>query len=139
VRQNHATTRYYESQVTTSSPEKLVVMLYEAAIRSLTQSISHVENGNPNGKRDSVDKALAIIQQLQTTLDMEKGGHIAAQLERLYGYITSRILDGSANLDKRPLEEAVRLLTTLHSAWATVASAEFRTTPEPTKLQAVEA
>jgi flagellar protein FliS len=110
--------------VTTASPVKLVAMLYDGAIRNLGQAVLHLRNRNLAGKRDAVDKALAIVHQLHGSLDMEKGGEIAVELDRLYAYVISRILEGSAKLDPRPLEEAARLLTTLNSAWEEVAAAE---------------
>ena len=117
--------RYFESSVNTSSPTKLVVLLYEGAIRFIRQAVTDIEEKNYQGKRVSVDRAMAIVQQLHGSLDMVRGGAIAADLDRLYNYVTSRILEGSANLDTRPLSEAVRILTALNSAWTQIASRDL--------------
>ena len=118
---NHSSNRYFETSVTTSSPEQLVVLLYEAAIRHLKQAITNIEDKDLNGKRQSVDRAMAIVQHLQSTLDMERGGQISLELDRLYTYVVFRILDGSAKLTVGPLEEAVKLLSSLLEAWREVA------------------
>ena len=124
-------TRYRESSVNTASPMKMVVLLYEAAIRHLKQSAEHIRNRNLEGKRESLDRAMAIVQQLHSSLDMEKGGKIAAELDRLYTYITGRMLEGSAKLETGPLYEAVRLLTNLNSAWEQLAAGEAAKVPSP--------
>ena len=115
---------YQEVAVQTSSPSKLVVMLYEGAIRFLNQSITAIEAKDLNLKRQSIDRAVAVIQHLQSTLDMTQGKEVAAELDRLYTYITSRILDGSGKLEVAPLQEAIKLLTTLLTGWEEVAKKE---------------
>src|SRR2546426_9064326 len=98
--------QYEDTAVQTSSPEKLVVMLYEGALKFLRQAVAGTQARDIEQKRHGVDRALAVIQHLQSTLDREKGGDIAAELDRLYVYITSRIVEGSAQLQVAPLEEA---------------------------------
>ena len=115
---------YQEVAVQTSSPAKLVVMLYEGAIRFLNQSVTAIQAKDLNLKRQSIDRAVAVIQHLQSTLDMTQGKEVAAELDRLYTYITSRILDGSGKLEVAPLEEAIKLLTTLLTGWEEVAKKE---------------
>ena len=112
---------YKEIAIQTSSPAKLVVMLYEGAIRFLNQSISAIQSKDLDSKRQSIDRAVAVIQHLQSTLDMGQGKEVATDLDRLYTYITSRILDASGKLEIEPLEEAIKLLTTLLSGWEEVA------------------
>jgi flagellar protein FliS len=111
---------YQEIAVQTASPEKLVVMLYEGSIRFLRQSIEAIREKDLDRKRQSIDRAVAVIQHLQGTLDMDRGRNVAADLDRLYSYITSRILDGSGKLEVAPLEEAIKLLTVLLSGWQEV-------------------
>ena len=114
---------YQEVAVQTSSPTKLVVMLYEGAIRFLRQSIAAIEAKDFERKRQSIDRGMAVIQHLQSTLD-KRGGEMSVELDRLYTYITSRVLEGSGKLEIAPLEEAVKLLTTLLSGWQQIANKE---------------
>ena len=115
---------YQEVAVQTSSPAKLVVMLYEGAIRFLNQSITAIQAKDLNLKRRSIDRAVAVVQHLQSTLDMNQGQEVAADLDKLYTYITTCVLDGSGKLDVAPLEEAIKLLTVLLSGWEEVARKE---------------
>ena len=101
----------------TSSPTKLVVMLYEGAVRFLRDSVAAIESKNLERKRQSIDRAVAIVQHLNSTLVLEQGGAVAVDLNRLYSYITNRIFEGSAKLDKAPLEEAIKLLNVLLAGW----------------------
>ncbi len=121
---NNGSSVYKEISINTASPAKLVVMLYEGAIRFVRQSINAIQLKDLNGKRQSIDRAVAVIQHLQSTLDREQGEGLAAELDRLYTYITSRILEGSGKLEIAPLEEATKLLTVLLSGWEEVVKKE---------------
>ena len=115
---------YREVAVQTASRTKLVVMLYEGAIRFLRESVSAIQLKDLERKRQTVDRAVAIVQHLQDTLDIERGGQVATDLNRLYTYITTRILDGSGKLDVASLEEAIKLLSTLLAGWEQAADKE---------------
>ena len=65
-------------------------------------SLSRIFKEGSRGKRKSVDRALAIMQQLRGSLNKEEGANIAKDLERLYDYIMTRISEGSRKLDTRP-------------------------------------
>ena len=116
---------YQEMEATGSSGVQLVVMLYDGAIRFLNQASTSVRQKDLKGKIVAVDRALAIIGELQGTLRMEEGGDIAKSLDSIYTYMTNRILDGSMRLDPRPFDEVVKLLTTLNSAWKTIAQPKY--------------
>ena len=124
---DHLSKRYQETSVNTASGERLVVLLYEGAIQSLKKAIAGINDKNLEAKHEAVDRALGIIQHLQSTLDMKRGGQIAADLDRLYTYMTSRILDGSSKLEVAPLQEVVKLLTPLLEAWEEVAKRKNET------------
>ena len=121
---NHRSNTYREVAVQTSSPTKLVVILYEGAIRFLRESVTAIASKDLDRKRHSIDRAVAIVQHLQSTLDMDRGLEVAANLGRLYSYITSRILEGSAKLETAPLEEAIKLLDILLAGWEELAKKE---------------
>lgn len=120
---------YQEIAVQTSSPTKLVVMLYEGLIRFLQQSVAAVQSNDLDRKRRNVDRAVAVIQHLQGTLDMDRGGEIAAELDRLYTYVNAKILEGSTQLKIAPFEEAIKLLTVLLSGWEEAARKEEPAAP----------
>ena len=129
---------YKEISINTASPAKLVVMLYEGSIRFLKQAENDIRNRDIAKKSQSVDRAVAIIQHLQGTLDLDKGGKVAFDLDRLYTYINSRIFEGSAKLDLKAFEEVIQLLTTLLSGWDELARREQEPSV-PTDLLAKQA
>ena len=129
---------YQEIAVQTSSPAKLVVMLYEGAIRFLGQSVTAIRSKDIDSKRQSIDRAMAVIQHLQSTLDRDRGGDVAAELDRLYIYMTSKVLEGSTKLQTEPIEEAIKLLNVLLSGWEEIVKKEQETTV-PTTLLAQQA
>jgi len=114
---NSRSSVYEETSVNTASPTKLVVMLYEGAIRFLTRAASDIRNRDLISKGKSVSQAMAIIRQLRLTLDMDKGQDIAQELDRLYTYTLARVLDGSTKLDAGAIEEAIKVLSDLLPAW----------------------
>jgi len=132
---NNPSNAYREMAVQTSSPAKLVVMLYEGAIRFLRESVSAIQSKDLTRKRHCIDRAVAVVQHLESTLDMERGGQVAVDLGRLYSYINSRILEGSAKLDAAPLEEAIKLLNVLLTGWEGIVDRE-RTNAVPPNVQA---
>jgi len=129
---------YQEIAVQTSSPTKLVVMLYEGAIRFLGQSVTAIKSKDIDTKRQSIDRAMAVIQHLQSTLDRDRGGDVAAELDRLYIYITSKVLEGSTKLQTGPIEEAIKLLNVLLSGWEEIVKKE-QENAVPTTLLAQQA
>src|SRR5262249_25428173 len=118
-------------EVTTANNLKLVVLLYQGAIRFLTEAKVFIEKRNVAGKAQAIDRALAILAELQSTLKPEEGGEIAASLDRLYVYMLGRVLEASSRLDVAPLDEVVKLLRLLNSAWAEIAEKADR--PSTTK------
>ena len=129
---------YQEIAVQTSSPTKLVVMLYEGAIRFLGQSVTAIKSKDIDTKRQSIDRAMAVIQHLQSTLDRDQGGDVAAKLDNLYIYITSKIMEGSTKLQTAPIEEAIKLLNVLLSGWEEIVKKE-QENAVPTTLLAQQA
>jgi len=108
---------YNDTSITTASPTKLVVLLYQGAVRFLREAVSDIQRQDYVHKRTAIARAESVIHYLQVTLDTEKGGEIARELNRLYSYMKLRIYDGSARLDCKPIEEVIELLETLLSGW----------------------
>jgi len=126
---NDRSSLYKETSVVTASPTKLVAMLYEGAIRFLTRAASDIRNGDLVSKGESVSRAVAIIQHLRLTLDTDKGQDMARNLDRLYAYTLSRVLDGSTKLDADAIEEAIKVLAELLPAWEEIAAKEQQHVP----------
>lgn len=113
--------RYRQTEIQSRSPVELVIMLYEGATRSLAQARAAIQQQNGDAKREAISRALAIVAELQNILDVDQGGEIAASLDSLYYFVNERIIDANQRNDIRALDEAIRVLTPLHEAWAQLA------------------
>ena len=122
---------YRQIEVNGANRLQLVVMLYEGAIRFLGEAKLNLEKGNMRGKGLAVSRTLAILAELQSTLKMEEGGEVAQSLDRLYTYMTSRILDANLKNEAGGLDESIKLLRILNSAWSELARKEQSTLAPP--------
>ena len=113
---------YQQIEVNSSNGLQLVVMLYDGAIRFLGDAKACIQRQDLRGKAVAVDRTLAILGELQSTLKVEEGGELAQSLDRLYTYMTERIVEASLKLNVKPLDEAIKLLTILNSAWTEIAT-----------------
>ena len=111
---------YQEVAITTQSRGKLVVMLYDGAIKFLKLAIRELEAGNVQEKWNYIKKALDIIDELNAVLDMEAGGEIAVNLRSLYTFMTRHL--NSANIKKDPemIKEVIQLLEELNQGWKAI-------------------
>jgi flagellar protein FliS len=115
---------YLQTHVQSRSPLELVVMLYDGLLRFLGDAGSAIDAGDLPAKRDGISKALAVVSELQSTLNMEQGGTVAVSLDALYTYLNGRLLDATMQNDRAPLDESARLLRPLREAWAEIAKQE---------------
>jgi len=118
--QNNPYRAYQKTQVTTAKPEKILLMLYEGAIKFNKLAILKMKEKNVAEKGKNISKTLAIISELMNTLDHEKGGQIAADLENLYMFIMDKLIEANMYNRVEELEVVERLLTTLYTAWQDV-------------------
>lgn len=114
---------YFNTHVQSRTPMEIVVLLYDGALRFLGQAREAMQQNDLVTKRDALSRGLAIVTELQGMLNLEEGGEIAARLDGLYTYIHGCCLDANTQRNPARLDEALRLLATLRSAWAEVAGA----------------
>jgi flagellar protein FliS len=107
-----------ETGVTSASPHKLIVMLFDGAIVSVNAAIMHMKAGNIPEKGAAISKAMMIIDSgLRAALDKKAGGEIAEGLDALYEYMGARLLQANLKNQVDILEEVQRLLGELRGAW----------------------
>ncbi|PID72061.1 MAG: flagellar export chaperone FliS [Desulfobulbus propionicus] len=111
------TNQYLVNTVNSASPEQLMLMLYDGAIRFLSQGIISIENGMLDKRAYFINKASAIISEFSATLDRSQDAELADNLDALYGYMLNRLLDGNKNNDTEALIEVKNMLSDLRSTW----------------------
>lgn len=110
-----------ESSVLSASPHKLVVLLFEGAIASVSKAAIHMRNNDIAEKAKSLNHAITIIDSgLRASLNKKVGGEIALILDGLYAHISRQLL--LANLRNSPeiLVEAIDLLKNMRDSWAAI-------------------
>jgi len=114
---------YKETQIKTAAQGKLILMLYDGAIKFLNLALESL--GSQHRRFDTVSANLIrsqdIITELMVSLDFDRGGEIAKALFSLYLYMNRRILDGNIRKEAQPLEEVRTILADLREAWASIA------------------
>jgi len=122
---------YRETAIRTASPLELVVMLYEGAIQSLRQAQACLARNDIAGRVRSINRAIAMISELQASLNFDHGAEPATSLDRLYTYMKGQIFKGNVEQNPEYLAEVVKLLENLNSAWVQLARASgAKTRPE---------
>ena len=84
--------QYNRSSVETASKLELIIMCYDKAILCLEKSKDHYRDNEISKKAEKIKKALAIISELQASLNLDEGENIAKSLDSLYTYLTNRIV-----------------------------------------------
>ena len=110
-----------ETGVSSASPHKLIVMLFDGALTTLTIALTEMHARNIAAKGRAISKAIRIIEEgLRASLDKSAGGELAGNLDSLYEFISGRLVQ--ANLENKPeyIAEAQRLLGELRGAWLAI-------------------
>ena len=123
--------RYLENQIFGAEPVELVQMLYAAAIDALRQAGQGMADGRIAERATAISKAMQIIIELQSSLDMEHGGEIAQGLAQLYIYIQERLIEANGEQKRAALDEALALMLILEEGWKEVGQQIQAPTPVP--------
>jgi len=113
---------YRVNAVGSASPENLVVMLYDGAIRFLGAAIRAFAHEDPLDFNltihTNITKTQAIIRELNHALDLDKGGELGDSLSTLYIYFDDRLQEANINKDKAIIEEVLERISVLRDAWS---------------------
>lgn len=113
-----ANSAYYKRvKIETATPEALILMLYDGALRFMTQAEQAFEEKSIEKINNNLVRVQAIFTELQTSLDKSKGGEIATNLERLYIFFNSRLTEANMKKDIQPLLEIKPMVQNLRDTW----------------------
>ena len=113
---------YQETSVTTQNKGRLIVMLYDGAIKFMKLAIKEMEAKNYEAKGIYINKAQDIINELNMVLDMEAGGEISANLRKLYVFMSKRLSEANIKLDPNIVREVITLMEELNVGWKAIAN-----------------
>ncbi len=114
---NYNMKQYQANQINTASPEQILIMLYDGAIRFTRQAIKGVETERPDERRHGISKAMAIITEFSNSLDHSIGGKIAEDLDALYDFMIRELTQANIHSDVEKLIVIERLLVDLRETW----------------------
>jgi flagellar protein FliS len=108
------------SQASVASSTELIQMLFDGLVGAMVAAQGHLKYGAIQEKGKCIARASGIVLGLQGSLDFEKGGDIAQNLNELYHYFTRRLFFANACNDMSVLEELHGLMSELRTAWQEV-------------------
>lgn len=117
----NARAAYVKNDLEHLSREEIVVKLYQALRIRLQASIEEINDGNIAKKAEHLSRALAIVIELQASLDMEQGGEIAVNLNDLYDYLISDLMMANLKNDIQKINDALKVVEPLLEAWTEIA------------------
>ena len=109
--------KYKQTSVQSASKEKILLMLYEGAIRFCKQAIIAIDQKNIADRGMNIGRCYDVIMELNNSLNHDVGGEISKSLEQLYMFITDQLTKANATGDRKPLEDVLKVLESLYTGW----------------------
>jgi len=116
----YGTDQYRQTQVTTVDKGRLIVLLYEGAIKFLREAVQAQNEGDIPAKANYINRALDIIGELSQSLNMQDGGDIAFNLKRIYQFWTDHLLKAKITRDSPAMDDVIEMMSSLIEAWQMV-------------------
>ncbi len=110
--------QYNNSKILTASPAELTLMLYEGAIKFCNIAIVAVEHKDIEKAHENIRKTERIIDYFRQTLDMSYP--VAEDFERVYAYLSQRLVEANVKKEKEILEEVNTHLRSMRDTWKEV-------------------
>lgn len=108
---------YKQNQILNATPKKLVVLLYEGAIKNLKLAELSAEEKKIEATGTALIKAQNIISELMNTLDFENGGEVAQNLSQLYDYLLTELIKANSSKQSEDIKRSRVMLEELRDAW----------------------
>lgn len=114
---SHPYQKYKQTSIQSASREKLLLMMYEGAIKFTKLAIKASEEKKVAERCVNIGRAFDIVLELNNTLDHKVGGELAARLEQLYMFITEQYTKANISGDPEPLRASLKILENLYEGW----------------------
>ena len=111
---------YQQAQVETASPTRLVVLLYDGAIRFCSRALEAMQAKDLAAQNTNLIKAQKIVGELMASLNKETGGEVAENLNRVYPYLLEQLVEANIHDRADIVEGVLSLLRILRESWAEV-------------------
>lgn len=111
---------YQRGQVSSAGPLRIVVLMYEGAIRFGGQALEKFDD--PAARGGALGRMHRVVSELLSALDRDQGGEIAGNLDALYTYALDAITQANVSSDRKALESVIEVLQTLLAGWRGIES-----------------
>lgn len=108
---------HVDAGVQSASSHRLVDMLFEGLLARIAQAKGSIQQKNIEMKGKKITQAISIVLALKDSLNLEKGGEVAANLDALYDYVQRTLWQANMKSDCDLLDECGRLIAPVASAW----------------------
>lgn len=119
---------YRENAVRSATPIELVVILFDAAIEDMRRAVCAIQASDVEERANAVRHAMLILQQLQGTLDFERGGQVAKQFEQFYNLIRAKLLESQLRNSHELMGQQIQFMSEVRDCWV---EAKKRIEPTP--------
>lgn len=109
--------KYKKTSVESANREKLLLMMYEGAMKYVKRAILAIEKGEIAERGMNIGYAYDVIMELNNTLNHAVGGEVASNLEQLYLFMTDQLIKANIKADKEKLQSVLKILETLYDGW----------------------
>src|SRR5262245_30471233 len=118
---------YRRLHIETRTPLELIVILYDTALFRIAEAKAAIGRNDLIARRDAISRTMAIVSELQSTLNMKDGGEIATSLDALYSYAMECLIEASTRTNSSSaLDDVEKVLRDLREAWSEVSQREQR-------------
>ena len=126
---------YRRVAVESASSVGLVIIMYDLLVNDLRQAIKTLETEDIDARSTAIKHAFLVLQQLQGSLNREKGGDGAKHLSDFYTVMRARIWEAHIQRNAEILREQIRLLIDVRQTWEQVdpARSPVEAIPAPTR------
>jgi flagellar protein FliS len=111
---------YLATEVLTATPQKLHLMLVEAAIRFAQRGRRQWQAGDDAAACESLVRAQNIVSQLMSGLNYDSGCEVVPRLAAIYQFVFRTLLDGNLRRSEQKIDDAIRVLEAERETWRQV-------------------
>jgi len=108
--------QYTKVDVETASQGKLIIMLFNGAIKRAEEAKRQLVKNSNQGVHNNLIRSQDIVAELRGALNM-KAGPIASNLDRIYEYFQHLLISANIKKDPEPINECVELMTAMRDTW----------------------
>lgn len=105
--------QYQANNITTATPEKLMIMLFDGAVQFLQKAKMAIDEKNLQERSNNIESARKIIRELMRTIDLENGNDVAKSLFKLYNKMAMKLIKANVSRNQNLIDEVIEDLSNI--------------------------